>query len=164
MHCYRIFRINYPNLTSTLNISDRTDILVATPVSERDRDQRQDPYRQLMYTVRGRLYSSWWFALGITPSLSIHDCTTTHMGLFWNSLLWEFCCKWGEGCRWWDSVWCHNTECWKEERNTSTFSTQQLWTLIQHYWSFWGLITSNLILTGLHVGICLARCCIKNMK
>lgn len=58
MHCYRIFRINYPNLTSTLNISNRTDILVATPVSERDRDQRQDPYRQLMYTVRGRLYSS----------------------------------------------------------------------------------------------------------
>lgn len=83
MHCYRIFRINYPNLTSTLNISDRTDILVATPVSERDRDQRQDPYRQLMYTVRGRLYSSWWSMAACTRHNTITFyswlCTTTHI-------------------------------------------------------------------------------------
>lgn len=81
MHCYRIFRINYPNLTSTLNISNRTDILVATPVSERDRDQRQDPYRQLMYTVRGRLYSSWWSMAACTR----HNTITFYSWLHYNS-------------------------------------------------------------------------------
>lgn len=52
MHYYRIFRLNYPALTSIFNVSGKTDVLVATRVSERDRDRQQDPYSLPQLTYR----------------------------------------------------------------------------------------------------------------